>query len=131
MRHEQDRRGNPERRRLEAAVVAHHLSKNKEAFAARLKRILQPDGECMVATVTRDRNGYPRMNFRYKGRHVTIHVMRVVAIMRNKCQPIPLGYDVGHLRPDVCSRACCSHVALQHYTINAATNKGSSHAQHG
>jgi hypothetical protein len=104
---------------LEFNVIRYHVKRDKARFIARLERNLRHVGECIVATGTADRNGYPRMNFRYKGHHVTIHTMRVIAILRN-CAPIPAGHDVAHSA--FCFNRCCVlHTELQHYGRNANT----------
>lgn len=119
----QSRKGNPERRALEFAVIVNQVKRNKERFIRRLSRRLVKEGECYVFKGTRDGNGYARLNFRHVGgRHVTIHAQRVFLILATGA-PIPEGYEAGHAK--FCkNRACVRHVALEHYKSNASTNKG-------
>jgi hypothetical protein len=115
----QDRRGNGKRRHLEFLVVKDQVKRRKALFIARLQRQLRTINGCIVAIGTCSENGYPRMNFRYKGELVTIHVMRVIAILRN-CGPIPLGFEVAH-EDDCPSRTCVLHTRLLHFSENANT----------
>lgn len=96
------------------------VRRRKDAFIARLQRQLRNVGRCIVSISTADHNGYPRMGFKFQGRHVNIHVMRVIAILRN-FGPIPEGYEVAHI--EGCAvRACVYHTELQHYSRNAVTD---------
>lgn len=119
-RTDQSRDGNPARRQLEFDVVRNQVKSNKARFIARLQRIVQPAGECLIATCTKDHNGYPRMNIWYQGRPHTIHVMRVFLLLKRR-EPIPLGQEAAH--EDECQhpRVCVKHVRLQHYSKNANT----------
>lgn len=112
--------GSAARRNLEFEVLLDQVKRRRAAFTERLKRNLQNVGKCIVARGTLDHNGYPRMNFRFKGKHVTIHTMRVVAIMRTAA-PIPRGLDVAHTHPSECPRSCVYHTELQHFSRNRAT----------
>jgi hypothetical protein len=118
-RKQQDRNGSPSRRRMEFEVIRHHVKRNKAKFAARLEQMLEVSGDCLLHRGTRDHGGYPRINFRYKGQHFSIQVMRVFVILKT-CAPIPLGYEAGHVGCP--RRSCIRHVELLHYKYNASTN---------
>ncbi len=116
------RTGCPKRRMLEFRVVVDQVKRRKEEFIARLQRNLTAQGECLLYGGTLDHKGYARLNFRYRGRHVTIHAHRLFLILR-QCAPLPKGFEAGHTKGCV-SRTCVRHVELQHYRVNAHTNNG-------
>ncbi len=120
---EQSRSGNPATRLREFEVIRHQVKHRKDAFTKRLQRLIRKSrgkSGCLLHTGTLDHNGYPRMNFRDpKHGHVTIHAIRVIAILRN-CAPIPAGKEAAHM--DNCrNRRCVLHIALLPYHINART----------
>ena len=122
IRKSQSRKGNPETRKLEFDVIMDQVKRRKEAFAARLAKHLRTKGECRLYAGTLDHKGYARLNFRYQGRHVSIHAHRLFLIMKLR-KPIPLEYEAGH--EECCKhRNCVIHVRLEHYKKNASTNGG-------
>jgi hypothetical protein len=119
LRNGQTRDGNPARRKLEFAVVKDQLARRREKFIARLTSRLVRRGDCLCYEGTLDHKGYARMNFRYRGQHVSIHVHRLFLILKIG-KPIPQGYESGHEKH--CQhRTCVQHVSLEHYTSNAVT----------
>lgn len=119
-RADQLRRGNPRTRRLEFEVIKDQVTRRKDAFTARLQRLVRTNKNgCVLGKGSLDHKGYPRMNFKYKGRHVTIHMMRVFLILKT-CAPIPVGYDTGHIGCK--DRRCVRHIELQPYRENCVTN---------
>lgn len=122
IRRDQSRKGNPETRRLEFAVVMDQVKRRKDAFAKRLTARLRKRGDCTIYDGTLDHKGYARLNIYYQGRIVTIHAHRLFLIMKLR-KPIPLEYEAGH-EPDCKHRNCVVHVRLEHYKKNASTNGG-------
>jgi hypothetical protein len=120
LRKGQSRLGSAERRLYEFYVVKDQVKRRKEDFQARLIRNLRRRGTCLVWKGTKDHKGYARMNFKFRGQHVTIHVHRVFMILMN-CAPLPSGYEASHTQG--CKhRTCVRHLQLQHYTENANVN---------
>ena len=119
-RNDQSRMGRAERRRLEFNVVTDQIARRREAFQQRLQRRIRPVGECFCFDGTLDHKGYARMNFRFKGEHVSIHAHRVFLIMKLG-RPIRLGYEAGHL-PACEHRTCVAHLREEHYKTNCLTN---------
>lgn len=119
-RNGQDRRGSTARRKLEWEVIVDQVRRRKHQFITRLERNIThtPEG-CALYRGTLDHNGYPRINFRYNGSHVTIHAYRLFAILKHRA-PLPVGYDAAHM-PGCTSRRCVRHVEVQHYSVNART----------
>lgn len=118
----QSRRGDARRRKLEYDVVRDQLQRRKDAFIRRLESHCVPAGDCLIYQGTLDRKGYARLNFKYKGAHVTIHAHRLFLILQLG-HAIPLSYEAGHAKT-CSSRACVRHVRLEHYKLNARTNIG-------
>ena len=119
LRNGQTRMGSARRRRLEFAVIQDQVKRRKAAFISRLEKRLRPDGDCLIYQGTLDHKGYARMNFRYQGGHVSIHVQRVALILQLGT-PIPRGIEAGHLS-ECRSRCCIRHVRSEHYKENAST----------
>ena len=115
----QDRAGNPKRRKLEFAIVMDQLARRRAAFSARLKRNLEPAGDCLLYRGTLDRRGYPRIAFRYMGKIYSLRAHTVFLILKIK-KPIPVGFDVGH-EPICTNNACIKHIRAEHYIANCST----------
>lgn len=96
----------------------------KDAFIARLQRRVKPDGACLLYNGSLT-EGYPRINLRYKGKHLSIKAHRVFMILKHG-KPLPMGCDVGHT-PECHSRACVKHIELEIRTINSYTDPQGSH----
>ena len=116
----QDRNGNPARRRLEFECILDQVKRRKSEFIARLQRHIRPAGDCLIFDGTMDHNGYPRMNFKFKGQHITLHAHRLFMILKN-CALLPAGYEAGH-EPGCPHRGCVRHLTLQHFRVNSVTN---------
>ena len=113
------REGNAARRQLEFAIVLDQVKRRKEAFIARLSSHIIQRGTCLCYEATKDHKGYARLNFRHKGKHISIAVQRVFMILK-LCKPIPLAHEAGHT--EECEhRTCVRHLQLEHYADNAAT----------
>jgi len=116
----QNRNGSPARRLLEFRTVKDQVARDPERLIRRFNRNLLRKGECRLYQGTCDRNGYPRINFNYKGKHVTILACRVFLILK-LCKPIPRGHEAAHVGCK--DRRCVAHVESIHYTINANTSE--------
>ena len=117
----QDRRGNPDTRQWEFDTIKDQVKRRKDAFMARLQRLVRAEGDCVIGLGTKDRKGYPRMNLKRGGIHRSVHMMRVFIILRRSA-PIPLGMDVGHTEEcrDV---RCVKHIKLQPFRENCNAYK--------
>lgn len=94
------------------------VKRRKAAFIARLQRRLRQAGHCLVYEGTKDHKGYPRLNLRYKGEHVSIGAHRVFLILQLG-RPIKRGYHAGHAV--ICEHlACVAHLREEHYKVNSA-----------
>lgn len=113
------RAGNEARRAKEFAVIVDQVKRRKEAFIKRLEANIVSVGDCLCYTGRKDHNGYPRLNFKYQGEHITITAARVFLILK-LCGPIPLEHEAGHTE-ECQHRSCVKHLRLEHYTSNAAT----------
>lgn len=100
------------------------VTRRKAAFIARLNRRITPDGDCLLYNGSLA-DGYPCINFRYKGQHIKMKAHRVFMILKHKA-PLPIGYDVGHT-PECKSLRCVKHIELEHFYINAFTDPSGSH----
>lgn len=90
------RSGSQARRMLEYQVVFDQVARRKDEFTARIKRrtTITDDG-CLIYNGASRRGLYPRMNFRYNGKHVQIDACRVFLILRLG-RPIYIGMEAGH-----------------------------------
>lgn len=90
------------------ALLAYHVRRNKERFAARLLRNLcSTEGGCLEWTGAVNDTGYPRANFRDRtGHHVQIKMHQAFWVLLNR-RPIPKGFDIDHT---CCNRRCVRHL---------------------
>lgn len=126
-RHDQDRNGNPERRRKEFLAVQDQIRRRKEAFIARLERRIEPRGECRCYKGSLDHKGYARLTLSYKPdpkkpREVVVIGAHRLFLLLSLQRPIREGYEAGHT--EKCEhRTCVAHLREEHYSTNAVTNK--------
>lgn len=116
------RAGKPTRRRLEFDVIRHHVKRDKAGFIARMQRNCMSYGSCVLWTGSTDACGYGRMNFRYQGKHVSIHAHRVTLILM-LARPLGPGMESGHL-PECRDHSCIKHVVEQHWKDNLDQENG-------
>lgn len=95
------------------------VRRRKEAFTARLNARIEMRGQCLLYRGSLA-EGYPCINFRFKGQHIKMKAHRVFAILKHGA-PLPLNYDVGHL-PECPNRACVKHIELEHRYSNSYTD---------
>lgn len=111
-----ERRG--ARRLAEWAVIEDQLRRNREAFIARLQRLVRVDGDCRTWTGAPDANGYARLCFYVPGqrrrgrqpRKFFIGVHRLFLMLALK-RPINEGMEAGHY--ECHNRLCVKHVIEQ------------------
>lgn len=111
------RRYSAARRQLEFDTIVHHVRKNKERFIQRLVRNTRYEGGCIVwgSDLNTNGSGYPNVNFRFNGKHVTMQTHRLFVILLI-ARPIAKGFEAGH----TCgNRRCVRHVLEQPYKENA------------
>jgi len=116
----QPREGSVRRRKLEFDVVVRQVKKDKQRFINRLSaRVAHQASGCVEYRGGMDQKGYPKISFRFEGRHLMIAAHRVFMIMMT-CKPIPIGMEVDH---ECRNRRCVRHLRLVHYRDNAADVK--------
>ena len=115
----QSRKGNPERRALEYAVIMDQIERRRAAFMERLSARVERRGDCMCYRGSLDHKGYAWITFKYQGRTVAIHAHRVFLLIKTR-KPIPLEYEAGHTA-ECKHRTCVKHVELEHYKSNAVS----------
>lgn len=99
---------------IEYEIVKEQVLKNKGRFLSRLSRNLSQVGDCLVWTGATQKNGYGRMNFRWRGKHVQLMVHRVFGVMFDH-GPIPDGYHVDHCCFNI---LCVKHLEVVPYQEN-------------
>lgn len=109
--------GSKRRRLLEFQVIVEQVKRDKARFIRRLRGLVRSEGACVLFLGSQRYDGYARMNFRYKGRHVQIDAQRVFLILK-LCRQIKLGHDAGH-EPCCPHRHCVLHVFEQPVGDNA------------
>ena len=96
----------------EWAILVDQVRRHRERLIARLIRNTKVEGTCLIWTGARGsaNGGYPKMNFRHKGRHAQIDVHRLFLMLMD-CAPIPEGFEAGHY---LChNQLCVVHVERQ------------------
>lgn len=69
---------------------------NKERLIARLVKHLEKRGQCWIWTGARNSDGYPKMNFAFKGRgHTQVYVHHVFFVLRTG-RDIRKGMELDH-----------------------------------
>lgn len=102
---------------IEFDVLCDQLEKgSKHRLIARLDKFIWTDwadtrmgSPCRIWTGGADRNGYARINFRYKGQHVKILVHRLFLTLMMK-RPIADGMEAAHTCTE---QLCVAHLQEQ------------------
>lgn len=76
-------------------VLIEVVRKGKTRFAARIQRNSVRDGDCLLWTGPVNNHGYPRMNVRALGKHMTLYVHRVMYVLSSGSD-IPSGLEIDH-----------------------------------
>lgn len=105
---------------LEFNAVAARVRNNKDSFIRRLQAlvVMTPEG-CVRGLGHHTPDGYVKMNFRYKGKHIQIGMHRVALILKLGRQ-IKHKHDAGH-EDDCKYRDCIRHVFEQATFLNSQT----------
>lgn len=67
----------------------------KEKLIARLSKNLVKHGSCWIWVGALTQDGYPRMNFRYRGKHTQVYVHHVFYVLRTG-EDVKRGIELDH-----------------------------------